>query len=136
MILNKPILIKKNQTNIVKTSSGKFKEYVSWKQSKDIGIGIATHKTRFPKDGYLKSLKVDECILLLDGNGRVIVKTNDEEQTFDLEKEAILFIPKNTMFYFEPLPKMKILSATGPAWYPRQQKGLDYRRKESGRMIL
>jgi len=75
---------------------------------------------------------VNEIVMLLEGSGSVVV--NDKE--FVLEKEAIMFIPKGTSFFFEPISFMKILSATGPAWFPRQQDGLDYRRKESGRMIL
>ncbi len=55
MDLTKPLLIKKDETNRVTTSSGSFLEYVSWKQCKELGVGIGIHKTRFPKEGFLKS---------------------------------------------------------------------------------
>ena len=48
----KPMLIKRDETNRVKTSSGEFLEYISWKQSKELGIGVGIHKTRFPKVGF------------------------------------------------------------------------------------
>ena len=50
--------------------------------------------------------------------------------------EIVGFIPKGIGFYFDPNPSMEILSSTGPAWYPKQQTGLDYKRKEAGRLIL
>ena len=132
MEITKPLLIKKDETNVVKTSSGSFSEYISWKQCKDLGVGIAVHKSRFPLEGFLVSKKVTEIVMLLEGAGSVFVNGNE----FKLVREAVMFIPKGSEFYFVPSPEMKILSITGPAWYPRQQTGLDYRRKESGRMIL
>ncbi len=74
--------------------------------------------------------------MLLSGKGEIVVKHEDRIERITLKEKAVLFIPKLTEFYFNPQPEMEIFSATGPAWNPRQQKGLDYRRKESGRMIL
>ena len=147
MLIQKPILIKRNETNRVKTSSGEFLEYLSWKQSKYLGVGVGIHKSRFPKEGFLINHKSDEVVVLLKGAGEVIIKEEriggecigkklNQENKFTLEKEAVMFIPKKTEFYFNPQPEMEILSATSPAWNPKQQSGLDYRRKESGRMIL
>jgi hypothetical protein len=136
MEINKPILIKRNETNSVKTSSGEFLEYISWKQCKQLGVGIGIHKKRFPKQGYLQNKKVDEIIMLLSGKGSIIIKDNDKEKKYSLSQYAVMFIPKNCLFCFLPEPEMEILSATGPAWYPKQQSGLDYRRKEKGRIIL
>jgi len=132
MEITKPILIKKDETNKVVTSSGEFLEYISWKQCRELGVGIAVHRSRFPASGILISKKVNEIVMLLEGSGSVVVDGSE----FVLEKEAVMFIPKGSSFYFEPSGEMKILSMTGPAWFPRQQKGLDYRRKESGRLIL
>jgi len=136
MEINKPMLIKREETNTVKTSSGEFLEYVSWRQCKQLGIGIGIHKKRFPKQGYLQNKKVEEIIMLLNGKGAIIVKEVDKEKRYNLSQHAVMFLPKNTLFCFLPEPEMEILSATGPAWYPKQQTGLDYRRKESGRIIL
>ncbi|GEM_PF-6703642 len=136
MKLTKPIKIKRDETNKVKTSSGEFLEYISWKECKELAFGIAIHEKRFPSQGYLLSKKVDEVIFLLSGSGRVVVKEENSDRKFSLELHSVMFIPKGTSFYFEPNPKMEIISATSPAWYPKQQKGLDYRRSESGRLIL
>ena len=136
MQIEKPILIKRNETNRVKTSSGEFLEYLSWKQNKELGVGIGIHQSRFPKEGFLINKKSDEVVVLLKGAGEVVIKEEDKEKKFILEKEAVMFIPKKTEFYFNPQPEMEILSTTSPAWKPKQQSGLDYRRKESGRMIL
>lgn len=136
MELTKPMIIKRNETNKIATSSGEFLEYISWKQCKELAVGIGVHNCRFPKQGFLVSNKVNEMIWLLKGAGSIVVKQGTKEQKLLLEKDALVFIPKKIPFYFEPEPSMEILSATGPAWYPKQQKGLDYRRKESGRMIL
>ena len=136
MQITKPLKIKFDETNRVKTSSGEFLELISWKENKDLAVGIGIHKTRFPSQGYICSKKVDEIVLLLDGKGRVVVNLKGKNKAFELEKDAIIFIPKNSPFFFIPTPYIKILTATGPAWYPKQQSGLDYRRKESGRIIL
>ena len=136
MEITNPVLIKREETNSVKTSSGEFLEYISWKQCKQLGLGIGIHKKRFPKDGYLQSKKVDEAVMLLNGKGSIIIKSGEREKKFPLCQHAIMFIPKMTLFCFSPEPEMEILSATGPAWFPKQQSGLDYRRKESGRIIL
>src|SRR3989344_9585939 len=136
MELNKPIMIRRNETNKVKTSSSEFLEYISWKQCKDLAVGIGIHNQRFPKEGFLVSKKVNEIIMLLNGSGSIVVNVNNKEERFVLEYEAIVFVPKNTPFYFDPNPSMEIFSSTGPAWFPKQQSGLDYRRKESGRLIL
>ena len=80
--------------------------------------------------------KSDEVIVLIKGAGEVVIKLDNSEKKFVLEREAVMFIPKKTEFYFDPQPEMEVLSATSPAWNPKQQTGLDYRRKESGRMIL
>jgi hypothetical protein len=136
MELDKPIIIRREETNRIATSSGEFLEYISWKQCKELGFGIGVHRSRFPKEGYIVSNKVNEIIFLLKGSGNIVVQKKGAEERLRLEKEAIAFIPKKTPFFFEPTPSMEILSATGPAWYPKQQSGLDYRRKESGRMIL
>jgi len=136
MYVQKPLLIKRDDANIVKTSSGEFIEFISWKENKDLAVGIGIHKKRFPAEGYLISKKVDEIIILNKGSGSIIVRQKDQDQKFVLEKDAIMFIPKGTAFYFMPTPEMEIISATGPAWYPKQQSGLDYKRKETGRMIL
>ena len=136
MEIKKPIVIRRNETNKVTTSSGEFLEYISWKQCKELAVGIGVHNSRFPKQGFLVNNKVNEMIWLLRGAGSIIVKQGEEEQKLCLEKDTLVFIPKKTLFYFAPEPSMEILSATGPAWYPKQQTGLDYRRKESGRMIL
>jgi len=136
MDLNKPLKIKKNETNRIKTSSGDFFEYISWKQCKDLAVGIGVHNCRFPQQGYLISKIVNEVIFLLNGSGDIVVKDGNQDKRFSLEKDAIIFIPKKTPFYFDPKPQMEIFSATGPGWFPKQQLGLDYSRKESGRMIL
>src|SRR3989344_7691928 len=136
MELTKPLLIKRTDTNKIKTSSGEFLEYISWKQCKDLAVGIGVHNKRFPNEGYLVSKKVNEIVMLLKGKGSIVVNINNKEERLVLEPEAISFIPKNVPFYFDPDPSMEILSSTGPAWFPKQQSGLDYKRKESGRMIL
>jgi len=136
MLIQKPILIKRSETNRIKTSSGEFLEYLSWKQNKELGVGIGVHKSRFPKVGFLVNKKSDEIVVLLKGAGEIIIKGENSEKKFVLEKEAVMFIPKKTEFYFNPQPEMEILSATSPAWNPKQQSGLDYKRNESGRMIL
>ena len=135
-MINKPLMIKKDEINKVKTSSGEFLEYISWKECKELAVGIGIHNSRFPQEGYLLSKKLNEIIFLLEGAGSIVIKENDQEKHFQLEPDAIVFIPKCTEFYFNPQPRIKILSATGPAWYPQQQKGLDYKRKSKGRMIL
>ena len=132
MEIKKPILIKRNETNRVKTSSGEFLEYISWKENKELAVGIGIHNSRFPKEGYIKSSKSNEAVLLLNGSGDLVT----ENDRFKLEKDAVCFIPKGTSFYFDPKPKIEIFSSTGPAWFPKQQKGLDYRRKTSGRIII
>ncbi|MEK6959921.1 MAG: hypothetical protein AABX47_02015 [Nanoarchaeota archaeon] len=132
----KPMLIRRSETNRIRTSSGEFLEYISWRENKDLAVGIGVHNSRFPRQGYIISKKVDEAVLLLKGKGAVVVIIGGKELRMDLEKDAVAFIPKNTPFYFDPSPKMEIFSATGPAWYPKQQQGLDYRRKQSGRMII
>ena len=136
MELTKPLLIKRTDTNKIKTSSGEFLEYISWKQCKDLAVGIGVHNKRFPNEGYLVSKKVNEIVMLLKGKGSIVVNINNKEERLVLEPEAIAFIPKNVPFYFDPDPSMEILSSTGPAWFPKQQSGLDYKRRESGRMIL
>jgi len=136
MEITKPMLIKREETNKIKTSSGEFLEYISWKQCKELAVGIGIHNKRFPHEGYIKSKKVNEMVLLLKGAGSIVVKEKNKEISLELEKDSIAFIPKNTEFYFDPKPTMEILSSTGPAWFPKQQTGLDYKRKESGRMIL
>lgn len=129
-------MVKRKETNKVITSSGKFLEYFSWRECKDLAIGIGIHNKRFPATGYLMSKKVDEMVMLLKGKGSVVIKTKEGEERFTLQKQAIVFIPKNHAFFFDPSPVMEILSATGPAWHPKQQAGLDYKRKDAGRMIL
>lgn len=136
MNINKPLMIKRNETNRIKTSSGEFLEYISWKQCKELAVGIGIHTSRFPKEGYLMNKKVNEIIFLLKGKGNIVTKNGEQEKRFNLEPDAIVFIPQGTFFYFDPKPEMEIFSATGPGWFPKQQSGLDYRRKESGRMIL
>lgn len=136
MEIKKAILIQRNETNRIRTSSGEFLEFLSWKQNKNLGIGIGIHHQRFPKEGFLLSKKVDEAVILLEGKGSIIIHENNHEQRFILGPESVMFIPKNSAFCFSPEPSMEILSVTNPAWYPKQQSGLDYRRKESGRVIL
>lgn len=82
------------------------------------------------------SKKSNEAVMLLKGAGSIIVKEGEKESAIRLKKGAVAFIPKGTEFCFSPSPSMEILSATGPAWYPKQQAGLDYRRKNGGKMIL
>ena len=135
-MLNKPLMVKRKETNKVCTSSGEFLEYFSWRECKDLALGIGIHRKRFPATGYLVSKKVDEMVMLLKGKGSVIVKTKEGDQRFVLQKQSVVFIPKNHPFFFDPSPNMEILSATGPAWTPKQQTGLDYKRKDAGRMIL
>ena len=135
-MINKPIMIKRDETNCVKTSSGEFLEYISWKENKDFAVGIGIHNKRFPEQGFLVSKKVDEAIILLKGKGSVIIQEDNKEKRFVLEKDAVIFIPRGTPFSFDPDPSMEIFSVTCPAWHPKQQTGLDYRRKESGRLIL
>ncbi len=131
-----PLLIRRNDTNKVITSSGEFLEFISWKESKDLAVGIGIHNKRFPEEGYLVSKKVDEIIILKKGAGSIVVSIDGKDKHLVLEEDAIAFIPKGTPFYFKPNPSMEIWSATGPAWHPKQQSGLDYKRKETGRMIL
>lgn len=136
MAMMQPVLIRRSETNRIMTSSGEFLEYVSWRENKDLAVGIGIHNSRFPKQGYITSKKVDEAVLLLKGEGAIVACIDGKDVRMDLEKDAVGFIPRNTPFYFDPNPRMEIFSATGPAWYPKQQPGLDYRRKQSGRMIL
>src|SRR3989338_5365033 len=66
MELTKPLLIKRTDTNKIKTSSGEFLEYISWKKCKDLAIGVGVHNSRFPHEGYLVSKKVNEIVMLLN----------------------------------------------------------------------
>ena len=78
MELTKPLLIKRTDTNKIKTSSGEFLEYISWKQCKDLAVGIGVHNKRFPNEGYLVSKKVNEIVMLLKGKGSIVVNINNK----------------------------------------------------------
>ncbi len=84
---------------------------------KDIDLGIATIKGRYPKDGYCLNTVSKELIYVLDGSGKIYFK--NKEISFS-EGDAILIL-NNEPYYWET-SYCKVAMTCTPAWNKEQYK--------------
>ena len=86
-------------------------------QDKDLDLGIAIIKGRYPEKGYCMNEISKELIYILEGTGKII--TNKKEISFK-EGDAIFINPKEK-YYWDTTYCKASMSCT-PAWSPNQYK--------------
>ncbi len=83
---------------------------------KDIDLGTATIRGRYPEKGYCVNEQVKELIYVLAGESALISKT----QKIKFKKGDAILIDKNEAYYWQA--HCRVAMVCTPAWTPEQHK--------------
>lgn len=112
-IIRKEETEKHSNSKVCKTKEYSFND-------KDIDLGIATIKGRYPENGFCINKISKELVYIDEGKGKIIFK--DKEIVF--KKGDSILIDKNEKYYWET-DNCKALLISTPAWNIDQYEIVD-----------
>ena len=98
-------------------NSGKCKTLEYSFMDKDIDLGIATIKGRYPDEGYGVNLISKELIYVMEGRGTL----NFENEKIEFSEGDSILIEPNEKYYYDT-EYCKISMSCTPAWSIEQHK--------------
>jgi len=115
-------LVQKDQARENAVGETVVMEYFTRAQVPNVGLATAVIKGAHPpedKGSWAVNKRVDEIFYVIDGTATIVYK---DGVAFEVGKQSAVYLPLGKKYRIEDAKDLRIVIATGPAWFPDQHE--------------
>jgi len=112
------MVIRKEKAQTRERGSAKVFDY----GIKEPNIFYAEINGRHPLTGYQRNTKIKEVILVVDGDGEIVLEEDNQDKVLKFQAGDLIVLEMNQWNYWSEKTKAKMVKCCAPTFYPEQRE--------------